>query len=200
MKNVACTLTICFLIVCGVKAQNISDLEAVDAAIKPGAVLTYDVTDGGKKYQLVVTLKKVGDEITFDWATTAPANKTGAIAMNTNAVAKADALFSAFTGGNTQLDKETALFISHKIFNDVSTTSVAGIKIAGAGDTATAMSNTISEFNFNVNGNLVAVPGWELEGGGDIKYTLDVIESYKFPLIFKLEAGYTLQLVEIKNM
>ena len=180
-------------------AQNISDLDAFEKAMKPGTVLTYDVSKGGKKYQFIITIKKLGDEIAFDYKMTEPVNKTGSVLMNTNAVVKADALFNYFVGGESKLDKETSVFISRKIFTDVSSTSVANIKINGASDTATVMSNTISEVNFNLNGNLVAVPGWELEGGSDIKYKIDVIESVKFPIIYSMDLGWTIQLAEVKN-
>ncbi len=180
-------------------AQNISDLDAFEKAIKPGTVLTYDVNTNEKKYQFVVTLKKLGDEIAFDWKMTEPVNKTGTVLMSANAVAKADALLNNFSGGESKLEKETSVFISRKIFNDVSSTSSSSIKLNGANDTATVMSNTISEFNFNLNGNLVSIPGWELQGGGDIKSTVDVLESFKFPIIFRMDLGWTILLSEIKT-
>lgn len=180
-------------------AQNIVDLEAFEKAIKPGTVLTYDVSQGEKKYQFIVTLKKLGDEIAFDWKMTEPVNKTGSVTMSANAVAKGDALFNLFTGGESKLEKETSVFISRKIYNDVLSTSMANIKLSGASDTATVMSNTIGEFNFNLNGNLVAIPGWELEGGSDIKYKIDVLESVKFPIIYSMDLGWTIQLGEVKN-
>ena len=141
----------------------------------------------------------MGDEIVFDWNTSAPENKKGSITISAGANAKADALFNLFKEGATNLDKEISVFISRKMFNDVSTTSATNIKINGASDTATVMSNTISEFNFNLNGNLVAIPGWELQGGSDIKYTIDVIESTKFPIIYRIDLGWTMQLSEVKN-
>jgi hypothetical protein len=73
-------------------SQNIVDLETFEKAMKPGAILTYDITMGDKRYQLIATIKKLGDEIVFDWATTNPIDKKGMVTMNTNAVAKADAL------------------------------------------------------------------------------------------------------------
>ena len=189
-------LAVSFLVL---PAQNVSDLDAFEKAIKPGTVLTYDVEMSGKKYQFIATLKKVGDEIVFDWNTSAPENKKGSITISAGANAKADALFNLFKEGATNLDKEISVVISRKMFNDVSTTSATNIKINGASDTATVMSNTISEFNFNLNGNLVAIPGWELQGGSDIKYTIDVIESTKFPIIYRIDLGWTMQLSEVKN-
>jgi hypothetical protein len=43
------------------------------------------------------------------------------------------------------------------------------------------------------------VPAWNLEGGPDNNYSLDVAESTKFPLIFKLDTGFSMTLTEIKS-
>ncbi len=180
-------------------SQNISDLETFEKAIKPGTVLTYDVSSAGKNYKFIVTIKTLGSEIAFDWKMTEPINKSGSVVMSANAVSKADALFNYFSGGVSNLDKETSVWISKKLFDDISAKAEAPIKVNGVADTATVMSNTISEFNFNLNGNLVAVPGWELQGGSDIKYTIDVIESTKFPIITRMDLGWTIQLSEIKS-
>jgi hypothetical protein len=200
MRNLTLTAIALLLTAPALFAQNTTDLDAFEVAMKPGTVLTYDVNANNKRYQFIVTLKKLGDEIAFDWKMTDPINKTGNVVMSPEAVAKADALVNSFSGGESKLSKETSVFISRKIINDVSTTTMANIKLNGAGDTATVMSNTISEFNFNLNGNMVAVPGWELQGGGDTKYTVDVLESNKFPIIFRMDLGWTIQLAEIKTM
>ena len=199
MKRTAFTFLLSLLTFHFLFSQNITDLDTYEKAMKSGAILTYDITMGEKQYHLVATIKKLGDEIAFDWETTEPANKKGNTTMSANAVSKADALFTDFSGGEANLDKETAMFISKKIFSDVSSSAQASIKIFGASDTATIMSNTISEFNFSLNDNLVAVPGWELEGGSEIKYTVDILESPKFPLIVKIDLGWTIQLASIKN-
>lgn len=186
---------ICFF---SINAQNISDLEAYEKAVKPGAQLTYDVSAGGKQYQLIVTLKKIGDEIAYDWKTTAPDNKSGSVSMLAS-TAQTTALFSNFAGGDTKLDKETSLCISKKTFNEVASTAQAKLKVYGNTDTLTTLGNTIGEFNFNLNGALVAIPGWELQGGSEIKYTIDVLESTKLPLIYKLDIGWSAILTEVKN-
>lgn len=180
-------------------AQNVADLEIFEKAMKPGAVLTYEVNMSGKKYQLIATIKKIGDEIAFDWKTTDPINKTGNVIMNAAAVTKADALFNDFTSGESKLEKETALFISKKIFNDARANFQAALKVNGQNDTATTISSTVAEFGVNINGEFLSIPGWELQGGGEIKYTVGVIESPKFPLITRLDLGWTMLLSEIKN-
>ncbi len=183
----------------GISAQNVSDLEAFEKALKPGTMLTYDVSMSGKKYQLIVILKKTNGDISFDWKTTAPVNTSGTISMTTSAVSKGDALFHIFNGGVTPLDKETSLFLSNKIYSDVLTNTQAGIRINGQADTLTTMSNTIAEVGFTLDGNFISIPAWELQGGSDIKYTVSLIESQKFPLFTRLDLGWTMTLVDIKS-
>lgn len=180
-------------------AQDVVALESFEKAMKPGAVLTYDVNMAGKKYQFIATIKKLGDEIGFDWNMTTPVNKTGSVTMNTAAVSKADALFNYFTGGESKLEKETSMFISKKTFTEVSTTSQTRLKVNGQSDTATVVNNTIAEFGVMVNGEFISIPAWELQGGSEVKYTIGVVESQKFPLITRMDLGWTIQLSEIKN-
>jgi hypothetical protein len=180
-------------------AQDLADLETFEKSMKPGAELTYDVTTKDKQYKLIVTLKKLGDEITFSWKTTDPDNKSGTVTMTAGATAGAQALSNIFKAGDVKLDKETCLWASKQVTNSISTNAQATLKINGASDTATVMGNTIGDFNFTINGNIVVVPGSELQGGTDPKYTIDILESAKFPLIFKLDIGWTAVLQEIKN-
>ncbi|MCW5907531.1 MAG: hypothetical protein KIS94_06720 [Chitinophagales bacterium] len=194
-----CSLLFLFCTFPSLSAQNISDLENFEKAMRPGTVLTYDVNMGGKQYQFIATLKKAGSETAFDWKMTEPVNKSGTVNMSASAVKNADALFNYFTGGVSNLEKETSVFISQKVFDEVAANAEAMLKVNGAEDTATRMSNTISEFNFNLNGSLVAVPGWELEGGSEIRYKISVIESRRFPLIANMNLGWTINLSEIKE-
>ncbi len=180
-------------------AQDLADLETYEKAMKPGAQLTYDVTVKDKQFKLILTLKKLGDEVSFSWKTTDPDNKSGTVTMTAGATSEAVALANIFKGGDVKLEKETCLWVSKQVTNSVSTTAQASLKVNGIADTSTVMGNTIGDFNFTVNGNIVVVPGSELQGGSNPKYTIDVLESAKFPLIFKLDIGWTAVLTEIKN-
>ena len=109
------------------------------------------------------------------------------------------AFANIFKGGDVRLEKETCLWASKAVINSISTAAQATVKVNGASDTVTVMGNTIGDFNFTINGNVVVVPGSEIQGGGEPKYTIDILESSKFPLIFKLDIGWTAVLTEIKN-
>ncbi len=179
-------------------AQNIADLETFEKSVKPGTQLSYDVSTKLKDYKLTLTIKKLGDEIVFEWKTSDPDNKSGTITMSANSTQNAAALVTNLKPGDAKLDNETAIWISKKIFKDIATTAQASLKLNGAGDTVTTLSNTIGEFNFNLDGNLMAIPGWELSGGPDNKYIMDVLES-KFPIIYKLDLDWSMILTEVKN-
>ena len=179
-----------------INAQDIADLEAFEKAIKPGTQITYDVTTKEAQYKLTITLKKLGNEMAFDWKTTE--NKSGSVSVSANAMANANALFSTFTGGNSNLDKETSFWLSKKMVNDVNATTQTSIKLKGSSDTATVMSNATTSMGFTLDGNFVNLSAWELQGG-DPKCTVDVLESSKFPLIYKLDIGWSMVLSEIKS-
>lgn len=192
---------ICLSLLSGtIAAQNVADLETFEKAIKPGTQLIYDVTEtNGKRYQVIVTLTSVGPEVAYEWKATGAEPKTGTVSISADAVAKAEALHIGFTSGDVKTDAETGLIISQKVFKDVATTSTANVKVKGKDDTPTLLNNVIGEYNFNLNGALVAIPGWELEGGVENAYSIQVLESAKFPLIFQLNAGGSVQLVEVKT-
>lgn len=180
-------------------AQDVAALETFEKAMKPGAVLTYDVNMAGKKYQFIATIKKLGSEIAFDWKMTEPINKTGSVIMSATAISKADGLFNYFTASETKLEKETSMFISGKIFNDAATNFQASLKVNGQSDTATVLSSTVAELGVTVNGDFLSIPGIELQGGSEVKYTIGVVETQRFPLITRMDLGWTIQLMEIKN-
>lgn len=192
---------ICLILLSGsIAAQNVADLEAFEKAIKPGTQLIYDVTEtNGKRYPVVVTLTSVGPEVSYEWKATGAEPKTGTVSISADAVAKAEALYIGFTGGDVKTDVETGLIISQKVFKEVEATSTTNVKVKGKDSPPTLLNNVIGEYNFNLNGTLVAIPGWELEGGEETNYTIQVLESAKFPLIFQLNAGWRIQLVEVKT-
>lgn len=180
-------------------SQDVSELENFEKAMKPGTILNYEVKMGKVQYQLSVTIKSLGNEIIYEWETSTPSNKKGSVKMTADAINNATALFHVFENGAVHLDNQTSLWLSKKIQSDVGANAEALIKMNGATDTATLMSNTISEVGMLLDGNFITVPGWELEGGGDIKMLVGAVESVKFPLIYRLENGWTLLLTEIKS-
>ena len=181
-----------------ISAQDLGDIEGFEKAIKPGAELTYAVTDKDKHYNLTITIKKAADEVAFTWKTTDPDNKSGSVSMSAGAINEAKAFSNIFKGGDTKLDKETSLWVSKQVFNDVSANAQASVKVNGAGDTVTVMANTVDNLNLVLNGEPATVPVYELDGG-TAKYMVGFIESLKFPLVYKLDLGWSMVLTEIKN-
>lgn len=179
-------------------AQDFATLDDFEKVMKPGTVLTYDVTEDGKQYQWKVKLVKVGNELSYTWETTAPSLQKGTTSVTANGMANADALSKLLAISTATLDKEVALLISKKMFDEVSTTSQLSLRVNGAADAATVFSNTIAELSFTINDKPAGIQGWELEDS-EKKYKLSVIESYKYPLIYNLDAGVSLRLVSIQT-
>lgn len=196
MKLLYILLLICF--VYPATAQDFATLDDFEKVMKPGTILTYDVTEDGKQYQWKVKLVKVGNELSYTWETTTPSLQKGTTSVTANGMANADALSKLLATGTATLDKEVALLISKKMFDEVSTTSQLSLRVNGAADAATVFSNTIAELSFTINDKPAGIQGWELEDN-EKKYKLSVIESYKYPLIYSLDAGVSLRLVSIQT-
>jgi hypothetical protein len=181
-----------------VGAQDLEALELFETAMKPGAQLTYDVTANGKQYKLIATLKTVGDVFAFTWKTTDPDNKSGSVSVGAKAVAESRIFSHIFSGGDIKLDKETSLRVSDRVMTDVSIDAQTPVKLNGASDTVAVMKSTIDNFSVNINGAATFVSGFEIRSA-DLISTVEFIESTKFPLIVKLNMGWTMVLTDIKN-
>ncbi|HYG14506.1 MAG TPA: hypothetical protein VEC12_02060 [Bacteroidia bacterium] len=166
--------------------------------IKPGTKLVYDVNANGNKYQFVVTVKNLGNGITFDWTMTTPDNLSGTVEMTPGALDTAHALYNFFTGGMTKLADQTSVWVSTSVWKDIhdedemtdlkldSETEDSFIRFAMPDGYATTYKGTpatmaSSELRSLFTDNVITV--WENE---------------KFPIILKMNLGWTIELREIK--
>lgn len=166
--------------------------------IKPGTQLVYDVNANGNKYQFIVTVKNLGKGITFDWTMTTPDNLSGTLEMTPGALDSAHALYNFFTGGMTQLTNQTSVWVSKSVWDDIhdedemtdlkvdDETDDSFIRFAMPDGYATTYKNTsttmaCSELRSLFTDNVITV--WENE---------------KFPIILKMNLGWTIELREIK--
>ncbi len=196
MKKILTLLIVIFAFtIARLKAQ---DIDVFEKAIKPGAQLTYEVTNQDNQYELIVTIVKTGAEVSFTWKTTDPDNKTGSVTMSADALTQARSFANVFGGGDVKADKETVLWASKQLVADVVANNAAKVKMHGENDTITSMTSAIADCNFSINQAAVTISGYELEGG-DPKCSATFIESTKFPILARLNAGIILVLAEIKN-
>lgn len=120
-------LSLALLMTAGGAAAYTQDL----SGLKAGSVLTYDVKSGGTAYEFIVTIKSFDKDKApeFEWKMTEPVNRNGSVKITAEAIASSYAWFNYFSGGATTLDKETSVFVSSQLKDDIAAAEKgAGLK------------------------------------------------------------------------
>ena len=97
----------------------------LETLVKPGTKLVYAVEAGSKKYDFIVTVKKLSP-LVFDWKMTDPVNTSGTIIHTAKAMISANTMYNFFSPGSKKLDDKTmSVWLSKSSF--------AGVMKAGKG-------------------------------------------------------------------
>lgn len=177
--------------------QTINTADGSTVDIKVGTVLVYEVNNEGTKYQFIVTIKKLEQGITFDWQMTAPINKKGTIEMAEEAVESADGLFNYFTGGVSKLTNQTSVWISRLMWAELhSEDEMAAIALDG-GEPIGFFRENGDYFATKYKAGDVQLKTSVLKSLSDSE-TITIWENEKFPIILKMDLGWTIELKEIK--
>ncbi|MGE3062331.1 MAG: hypothetical protein AB7T10_01700 [bacterium] len=159
-----------------------------------GAKFVYHVEYFGDEYDFIVDLKNLSKDIEFDWSMTSPMNSSGNVIIREKALKNATSLFNYYSNGDT-LDMEdyTSIWVSKAVYNALKNDDIVTID-AGDGD-ETLTFEEIQKFTVVINGE-----DKELDciyASSDLFGWFWILDSQKFPLILKMDIGWTITLTEI---
>ncbi len=175
--------------------------------LQVGDQLVYQVEAGNNEYDFTVTPTKLSSSgITFDYVMSAPANKTGTISMNSDALKNAMAMYNKFGGGNVDLTDQVSVFAS-KSMMDAATNGSSDLFLNGPkgesenfvtldGMDSPTNGSTYIRWIKNINGTDYFLDGAILEnadGSKAIRYT----DGGGFPFITFMELDFKVYLKEI---
>ncbi|MCF8234055.1 MAG: hypothetical protein K9G67_01415 [Bacteroidales bacterium] len=168
----------------------------------PGQILVYEVDFNGNVYDFIVHIKEVEDGISFDYEMTNEAGTKGSVNMSKEAVDNAIAQNNYFGGGEMNLDDQTTVWVSKKVFSDLVNEGVATISPDGGmsrveiGDVWAGhnyeMYNAISDMTFDDISYVYAE-----SPDGDVRYWIHLNESNS--LILKMDLGWSITLKELRK-
>lgn len=166
--------------------------------IKVGTQLVYEVNSADDTYQFIVTIKKLGKEIAFDWEMTAPINQKGTIEMTKEALKSSRKLHNYFTSGTTRLTDKTSVWISESMWNAIySDEGAVNFAIEGDNNIDEYFANEDFEFDVKYKGKTVQMdvtPVTSLFSGKGI----NIWKNKDFPIITGMKLGFMIELKEIK--
>ena len=172
-----------------------------------GDQLVYQVEAGNNEYDFTITPTKLSSNgITFDYVMSAPANKTGTISMNSDALKNAMAMYNKFGGGNVDLTDQVSVFAS-KAMMDAAANGSSDLFLNGPkgesenfvtldGMDSPTNGSTYIRWIKNINGTDYFLDGAILEnadGSKAIRYT----DGGGFPFITFMELDFKVYLKEI---
>ena len=86
------TILFSLLITCILASAQVK----LETIVKPGTKLIYAVESGSKKYDFIVTVKKLSP-LVFDWQMTDPVNTSGTITHTAKAMISANTMYNFFS-------------------------------------------------------------------------------------------------------
>lgn len=187
--------------------SNIFLFSQISYKLQVGDQLVYQVEAGNNEYDFTVTPTKLSSTgITFEYAMSAPANKSGMISMNAAALKNAMAMYNKFSGGTVNLTDQTSVFASEAMMY-AAAEGTANFYLNGTNGDAenftTLQTNTSPTTNStyirwvkNINGADYFLDGPILEnadGSKAIRFT----DGGGFPFITFMEVDFKVYLKEI---
>lgn len=166
--------------------------------LKAGSVLTYKVTNMGKTYNFVVTLKTWDPDRTFDYEMSEPANTKGNVTITAVALASATAQTNMFSGGPMTLKDGTTVWLSKAVFNSLKTDFQARITADGSAP-VTLLNNYEDQYQATVDGKATGINIIYAEEQSGKPYKYWVVNDAENPLIVKMDLGWTIELTDVKQ-
>jgi len=172
--------------------------------LREGLILVYGVNNFGTEYDFILTINKMtATNIEFSYMMTNSGGTTGVVTMSENAILNAVAQYNYFVGGSVELTDMTSVWISKKVFNDLtgevgkSTISTDGgktlveLKAVEVGYDY-SLFNDISKTQFDNIGYFYAETDDQ-----QMKYWIHFSEY--MPIILKMDLGWQIWLKEIRK-
>ncbi|MDD3802921.1 MAG: hypothetical protein PHW02_00855 [bacterium] len=198
MKRFNSILLICFtailLVLTGCPKSPAKTTTEMPSFAAEGAKLIYHVDYFGDEYDFIVDLKKIGKDIEFDWSMTSPVNSSGSVEIKEKALKNATYLFNYFSDGdNIIMYDSTTVFMSKAVYNALKKNETVTID-AGDGDENLSFDD-YEDFPVIINGeekNLYCI-----YSSSDLFGWFWILDNQSFPLILKMDIGWTITLTEI---
>ena len=193
-KIVLLFATLCLFVVSGLTQTT----QNGKISLKVGSKLVYDVNNNNTKYQFIITIKKLENGITFDWQMTTPINKKGTVEMSKEATENATALFNYFAGGLTKLTDKTSVWISQDVWKDMHDDDEM-VMLSLDDQEETAFFREDGEvYKTTQNTTAIELKTSTLRSLTDLQ-TITIWENEEFPIILKMDLGWTIELKEITS-
>lgn len=165
-----------------------------------GQKLVYGVDFYGNNYDFIITITSLEDGINFDYKMTNATNTTGTVSISAEAMDNATAQNNMFSGGEMMLLNKTTVWVSQKVFMDLQEDGVANVLPDGVNQVKLKQKKVAHDYEAmnSKNGQMINNLSYVYAESDDQKYKYWIHLDDNYPLILKMDLGWSIWLKEIK--
>jgi len=164
-----------------------------------GTVLVYGVDHNLRKYDFIVTVKKLAPEVVFDWVMTSMKNRQGTVVMEPQALASAKALHNMFFRGKDVLKDKTSVWVSRLFFEQYRKKVISQMLNTGSDEEAFMPDDKAPAlYEVLAGGKRLSMPVLALRSISKDGHHLTLHDNLAAPIIVRMELGWKIWLKEIK--
>ncbi|MDB5193472.1 MAG: hypothetical protein JWQ96_3035 [Segetibacter sp.] len=164
--------------------------------VKAGDILVYHVKNNADEYDLIVTVKKFGPEINFDFEMTEKDTK-GNVNIQAAAVSGASKYHNFFTSNNQNFSNQSTIWLSKKNYRELVASRRTMMDMGNENQVFARTINTTHKINFKGKQKIVTVHSIESQGTEN-KSNLHILTEPDNPLIVFIDKGWTMTLKEVR--
>jgi len=202
MKKFSCSIIIIFIISLLIIFSGCPKSAAIEESenmfmptfAKSGMKLIYHVIYFGDEYDFIVHVNLLSKDISFDWLMTAPINSSGTVTIREKALKSAVKLFNYYSDGDTlEFEDYTSVWVSDLVYDALNKNKNIIID-AGDGNEMLTYENN-EKLSVIINGEASDLDC--IYSSSDLFGWFWILDNRKFPIIVKMEIGWTITLTEI---
>jgi hypothetical protein len=164
--------------------------------IKKGTVLTYDVKYLETKYQFIVKIINLKPDVVFSWEMTEPQNSKVKVNMSKEALATALKQNNFFKSGELFLTDMTTVWISKKVFSSLKKEKPILIDLLN--EEANLKFVKLEKKTFLIDG--IKTKNIEvIYAETDLNQKYWILDSPEFPIILKMDLGWSIDLKSVET-
>jgi hypothetical protein len=164
--------------------------------VKPGDILVYQLEDSGQQFDLLVTIKKFGETISFDFNIPGR-NKKGSVTIQSNAIKSTSAYNLNFNNSKTASGK-SSLWLSKANFRDLTGSDKQTRMDLGAGtEVFTRTSTSTQKINFKGREKIITMYNVSDNGTSGTTF-FSVLNDLDNPLIINMKGEMKITLKEVR--
>jgi len=168
---------------------------ATEKFVKEGDTFSYAVDNFGMKYNFILDIVKCQENVVFNWKMTHKDNFNGTITMNSKALNNAVSMKSYYSPSIETLNDTTSVWVSRKVFGEVKKNRPITINLGDGNELLSFKSN--QTLDVISRGSKMSLNVMYCET--DKNHKLWILDNPAFPLVIKMDLGWTIELKEINS-